>query len=503
MFMKYILKNKDLPLISFEMQRDIFGEYNINITDIYNASLIPLGLTLNSEGLLKWLQNRTIPKNREFVNEILSSLGLKRNDLEGIIKVSKSLSLNDCYWIVEEGFNGKFKDYNLYENDFNKTVSLIAYTGHGRSNSVGTLPELTTGGTLKKAWRNINNGIYLFKGARKGYANGGLEPFSEFYASQIAETMGLYHVDYQLEMWEGELASTCKLFTSIPIGYVPIYCLVSRYNSLKEIASIYKKISDNAYEKFCSMMVFDSLIYNLDRHLGNFGILRDNTTGNILDISPIFDNGISLLDEAKEEDANDFDSALNYCRSLYPAIGTSFDDNAALFKGDKQQKELLKLINFKFKKHDLYNLPDKRLELLERLIRHRAKELLSIKRINLDIKMSKAPSSKEFKYDELPDNLKVVALEEIRLNLQLENIIGVSPLELVDNYIYKTSGGNDLELIENVLSHNAAEEKGSEVDISTLKKIDYALDLVDEYNHKEEFNDTRDNIYKKDSNLEK
>lgn len=40
------------------------------------------------------------------------------------------------------------------------------------------------------------------------------------------------------------------------------------------------------HEQLCSMLVFDTLIYNEDRHFGNFGVLRDNLTGNIVAAAP-------------------------------------------------------------------------------------------------------------------------------------------------------------------------------------------------------------------------
>ena len=43
------------------------------------------------------------------------------------------------------------------------------------------------------------------------------------------------------------------------------------------------------------MMVFDALIYNTDRHLTNFGVLRNSRTGELLDMAPVFDNGRSLF----------------------------------------------------------------------------------------------------------------------------------------------------------------------------------------------------------------
>ena len=42
------------------------------------------------------------------------------------------------------------------------------------------------------------------------------------------------------------------------------------------------------------MYILDFLIMNEDRHLNNFGIIRDVNTLKWLDVAPIFDNGMSL-----------------------------------------------------------------------------------------------------------------------------------------------------------------------------------------------------------------
>jgi len=76
---------------------------------------------------MKWLERRVIPKNRTFVEEILLSLDLSPNDTKGIFDTCKGLSLNDSFWVVTEGFDGKFSDFNLYENRFSEILSLVAY----------------------------------------------------------------------------------------------------------------------------------------------------------------------------------------------------------------------------------------------------------------------------------------------------------------------------------------------------------------------------------------
>ena len=430
--MKYVLKNKDTPLIHFDLDGNIYEGFNLKINKVENKELLPLGLNITDDKLLNWLRQRNIPKNREFVNEILQSLNLGKDDLIGFIEIGKSLSLNDTFWVVREDFEGKFKDFNLYENDFNKSVALVAYTGHGFSDSIGTLPELTTGGSLRKAWRNIDKGIYLYKGERKGFANVGKEPFYEFFASQVAEAMGIKHVDYDLKVWEGELASTCKLFTDINTGYLPIYNLVDKNKGLKDIVDTYKNISEDAYQQFCSMMVFDAIIYNLDRHLANFGVLFDTNTNEIKDIAPVFDNGVSLLGKANNSKLESFDIAREYCKTSVPAIGVSFDDNIALFKGPIQQKQLLELIDFKFIQHGMHEFPKDRLELIEHILQDRVKEALNIKHkeyVFID-------KHKEYEFCDLPKSAQEKALKEIEQILE-EVEVSYPIEEVIDNYVFK------------------------------------------------------------------
>ena len=55
---------------------------------------------------------------------------------------------------------------------------------------------------LRKCWHRENDVIHLYKGSTPRYANGGVEALSEVYASQIAATMGLKHVEYKLTTFQ-------------------------------------------------------------------------------------------------------------------------------------------------------------------------------------------------------------------------------------------------------------------------------------------------------------
>lgn len=374
----YVLRLYDTDLLSFSLsEQGIEGlKAQIHSIDEEDRALFPLDLELTDDGLVKWLQRRVIPKNRAYVAEILKTFGLSVNDTKGIIDVCKGLSLNDSYWVVPQGFTGTFAQYNLYENRFSEILSLVAYTGIGQSDAAFTTsPELTTNGMLPKAWRFIDGeGIYLYKGGTFGAANTGNEPYSEFYASQVAQAMGLDAVAYELENWKGILASRCKLFTDINTAYIPIGRIV-REGGLKACLEYYRQLGPEAYEQIKSMLVFDAMIYNEDRHFGNFGVLRDNHTGKVTGAAPVFDNGMSLFNFAMPEDFQDLDS---YAKTRGTAYGVSFESVCQEVMGPIQARQLRKLIGFTFHRHPRLNWPEYRLEAIERHLQKRVRQLLEL-----------------------------------------------------------------------------------------------------------------------------
>lgn len=370
----YVLKLYDEVLVEFKLIRELGIRAEImNIND-KKKSLLPLDLELTDEGIVKWLQQRSVPANRKFAIEFLIAVGLNIKDTKGIIDLCKGLSLNDSYWIVPKNFNGTFDEYNLYENRFDEVIGIMAYTGVQYGGvEFRTSPEFTTNGMLRKAWRyKSNNEIWLYKGGTEDYANAGNEPFSEFYACQVAEKMGLNAIHYELENWKGILASKCKLFTDKDTSYIPIGRIV-KTGGLDACAKYIKEISDEAYQDFCSMLAFDAVVYNEDRHFGNFGVLRDNRSGEVIGFAPIFDNGISLFCYAMKDD---FDNIEKYSKERSNPYGQSYVDICKKYLGRKQKSQLRKLIGFEFERSDLMNLPEWRLKKIEKMIQKRVTELL-------------------------------------------------------------------------------------------------------------------------------
>ena len=371
--MDFVLKQFDDVLLNFMTKRTIDG-IDVSITSINKDKVerLPLGMSPTSESLTRWLRHRTIPANRAYAQNFLSKNGLSENDFIGILQICKGLSLTDCYWITYPNDQKTFAEVNLFDNRFSQVLSQIAFTGYGSSpaSKFRSSPEFTTNGMLPKAWRRKEGKVLLYKGGTSGLANTGKEPYSEFYAAQVAEAMGIPHVTYGLSKWKGQLCSTCELFTSKDISFVPASTLIST----SRISQIVDWFDDHGWKNdLADMLVLDAIIRNTDRHLGNFGFLVDNHTNQLLRPAPIFDNGLSLYCYVMDNDLNNLSEQE---KTLAPALYADFDEVALHVIGQKQKQELRHLLTFKFKKHSRYNLSDERIKMLESAIQGKVRYLL-------------------------------------------------------------------------------------------------------------------------------
>ena len=358
-----ILKHRDKELLRFEW----IEPQGVRIVSVNEANrrFLPLEFKGNAseENLWRWLTRRVIPRNRRNIDTLMAVTGLDARNVRGIIEICRGLSLNDVHWVVPNDFKGKWKDCNLYDNEFSQAIALTAFNGVG--STIKHLdwissPEFSTNGMLAKCWRRINGKVCLFKSGTDGAANTGFEPYSEYYASQIAAAMGLNHVEYSLSKFKGYLCSTCNIFTSDKIGYLPAGRILSVEDALRD-------------GRFADIFFFDALIFNTDRHLGNFGYLVDNDKNEIVGVAPIFDNGYGLFSLAlyrPGDELDEFTDLTRYASRVKPALYP----NWLGFPGDitKSMLERMKTLKgFRFKRHKYYNLPKDRLCAIENFLQKR------------------------------------------------------------------------------------------------------------------------------------
>ncbi len=353
---QYYLLNKNVKLLKFNLTQ-VGKLENIQIVEKY--SNLPEWIRDISE----FIRNRRAPKNRENIKKLLELSGC--DTLFGYFSVSHALSLIDTYWVKPVSSDLCWEQVSLYTHDFNDVIAKTAFEGglHGYNFS-STSPEYGTDGTFAKCWIREAGQIKLLKRGSTGARNAGLEPYSEYYISQVAGELGLDYVDYGLRSRSDRICSVCDIFTSETYGYVPYAALDKAHGaSVFSVLEYYKQFG--LEEKVRDMFVFDAVVFNEDRHKGNFGIIVDNDTQRIEDMAPLFDHNIALLCYAEEEDFNNLEK---YLSEKGPRIGDDFVDTAAAIMTPKMRNKLIKLKGFEFKKHSKYNLPDWRLEALNKAV---------------------------------------------------------------------------------------------------------------------------------------
>jgi hypothetical protein len=116
----YEIRLCDEPLIEFEFITDELGGQAARIIFCRSEreSVFPLDLALTSEGLLLWLRHRVIPKNREFVEQILQTFDLTVDNTKGIIDVCKG-----CRSATATGSSPKGSKVRLRNTTYTKTRS--------------------------------------------------------------------------------------------------------------------------------------------------------------------------------------------------------------------------------------------------------------------------------------------------------------------------------------------------------------------------------------------
>lgn len=357
----YLLMNKDTTIAKLHI--DEFDQICIDM------QYVDMPYWISDTAL--FIQNRRAPKHRENIDELLRLSGCDTN--KGFIDITHALSLIDTYWVKPIDSVLNWHSVSLYRNSFNETIAKTAFEGglHGQELST-TSPEYGTDGTFAKCWIREDGQIKMLKRGSSGSRNSGLEPYSEFYASQLVNHFSNSYVNYGLRSHNGRICSVCDIFTSEDYGFIPYSAVDPGNSSYKTV--INKMNSLGFADRVKAMFVFDAVIMNEDRHKNNFGFIVNNDTQEIVDFAPLFDHNISLLPYAEEEEFNNIES---YLSLKGPRLERSFVLSAKMCLDSDIRRTLINLLDFKFNRHSKFNLPDWRLDALEKVIHNNVIKILA------------------------------------------------------------------------------------------------------------------------------
>lgn len=357
----FYLMNKNVIAATFDKKNDKW-------TLLHQNTELPLGkFELNN-----WLEDRKAYKHNHHLKQLMIACGCETT--EGFIKITHAASINDSFWIKSENEDIVWNDISFYRNDFNETISKLAFEGLGLYGlqMSSTSPELTTDGSFRKCWKKENGEIYLYKRGLSGAYNAGLEPYCEALASEIIHKADPTSVPYSILKLHGEIATKCKAFTNEEVGFVPLRKLVDRSITLDELLDYFDNL--DCREQFQRMLVLDAVTFNVDRHLGNIGLLVTNDTQIPLGIAPNFDFNLSLLPYITKEEFEQIGTKL---LDYGPAIGNDFTRIGQQMLTSEIRKELINLQDFQFTFRGNRDFDPSRIRLLEMMVDRQINAILS------------------------------------------------------------------------------------------------------------------------------
>lgn len=300
----YSLMHRDDPVCAITID-EVSGAI-LRVSKPVNPELLPLGGCIDSAMLKKWWQHRAVPAGQGKIRRILEQLGIATPQ-EYLVR-NLGLSLTDHYWIKPLDMELGWADINLFTNDFRDPVGDMQF---GQDmDKVQELPanafspSSSLQGELRKKWIIADGKRCLIKG---NHGSNSQESLNEIVATLLHKKQNKQPVVSYSTMRLGDnpqIYCICESFTSDEIEFIPAIEVVDskkKDNSL----SMYEHfihvcmehgLAEDVVRSFLEYQILtDFILTNTDRHLNNFGALRNTATLEFVGMAPIFDSGNSMF----------------------------------------------------------------------------------------------------------------------------------------------------------------------------------------------------------------
>jgi len=175
-----------------------------------------------------------------------------------------------------------------------------------------------------------------------------------------------------MDFYHSKLISKCGLFTGESVGLAKASLVFQDEQTIPYLLQYFETISSG--EQFRRMYVFDAVVFNHDRHYGNFGVLYDTENLEVLRIAPAFDHNRCLFPELEDGQLSKPAWYLGKCR---PMLGRDFVLTAKNLLTDEIRADLEKLRNFSFSQHHKITATQERLDALGKIVRTQAEKILT------------------------------------------------------------------------------------------------------------------------------
>lgn len=295
---KYFIMHEDIAVAEFSVSElETITDIRTNRTA---TSHLPVGYE-SKLGIKEWQDTRGIPVTRDGFSQELRHENC-RSPFAYMIK-NKGLSLSDHYWVRKVNSHETWAEVNLYENDFESSFNLDF--GVGRNRVKGCLPNATTKGDMRKRWviDKETHARWVLKGSSKP-RQAIAEVVAAICNSQFKVNSAVYRFETAIYNGKNRPCVASLNFTDTELEFIPAIDIcrgVKKRNDaswFETYITICAGHSLNLRPVLEYQIMIDFILSNLDRHLNNFGVLRNAKTLQWISYAPLFDSDNALFSSA-------------------------------------------------------------------------------------------------------------------------------------------------------------------------------------------------------------
>lgn len=255
--------------------------------EVVNDVLLPLYLRRISNADM-WLETRAIDSHRANSRLLKKALRLQeKDDVSTVIHVNGA-TITDTYWIRPIGSDLTYADIR-FDNDYFSGLALKGtYDSFSRAanSKKSRTPELTNIGSFEKCWKLRDGKWRLYKKANHN------EQFSELFIQELGFALGMNMAVY--ERGDG-CVNTIDFTDCASVNFEPALSFMGDNEDYHDVVKVLQKLCPAAIPDYVRMIFLDTITANPDRHTGNFGLLRNPDTGELLGLAPVFDHNMALI----------------------------------------------------------------------------------------------------------------------------------------------------------------------------------------------------------------
>lgn len=341
----YLIMSGDTPVAKWENNR---------LTVLCNA-ILPLYLKriYDADG---WLETRAIDSHRANSRLLKKALRLQeRDDLATVMNVNGA-TITDNYWVKPLDSDLTYEDVKFDKNYFSTLALKGTYNSFNRAANAKSkkTPELTNIGSYEKCWRLVDGKWWMYKSANHS------EMFSELFVYELGSALGMNMAVYE----RGDKCVKTKDFTEGRLNFEPAFAFMGDNEDYEDTVKKLKEICPEAVKDYIGMIFLDAITANPDRHTANFGLLREQKSGKLLGLAPLFDHNMALIARGYPQKPTKGDLLI----TLFNELIDEFPEYRTVIPTVTEElvRKIIGKLNMKVKTEEIIRLVMSRFELIKK-----------------------------------------------------------------------------------------------------------------------------------------